>query len=289
MSRFDVCDGAQQGCATLDLTGFQDELFSERVKLIQAKQGDQPTAEAPEQIPQAQNGQEKSEAQKTVEATITAIAEELRARKEANGGTIGEADVREILPKYFPKFQEAVTQADTHFGETRTAAVAEMDKLKPELDRIDAQLAPVVEKFVKAAEMVSEADAESVDAKLVELEDPATAPERKAALEKELNGKYPGLVDSNREMNKILEDNKDVITKVEQLRNDLQNATIDSYQARVFYAQALLEGGGDPQAIERIGQELEMLKMLIMVGPDVHFVKPEDVQPPPPKVPVQKA
>ncbi|HEY9784529.1 MAG TPA: hypothetical protein V6D17_03935 [Candidatus Obscuribacterales bacterium] len=275
MSRFELCEMAGNCEAQMMPVAFQDELNAEREKLKGSKPGAQSGLEktaAGEEKSGEQQG-ERSKAQQIVDQALADIKKELEERKAKNG-SLSEKDAQEVLPKYFPKFEEAVKEADTAFDSTRKTAKAEMDKLKPDLEKVVKQMEPHAKKFEEAAKAVPEEKAEAVDEMLAELDDPKLSAKRRGEI-KDALAAYPDLFDSYEAMNKIAKDNISLIEKVEGLKNGVQKATYDSFMSRQMYINALSAGGGDQQKLEGLAKEAQMLQLLLILGPDVHFQEPQ--------------
>lgn len=281
MSGFECCEAGAFG-AQFNPIAFQDEVQAQQDAQIKARKIQDGTGGQPGDQPVVgEVTAEKTPAQKMTDETLEALSKELQARQAANG-KLTEKDLKEILPKYFPKFEQAVTQADTDFDAKVKSGKAELAKLKPELDRIDAELTPHVEKFVAAAQKVPDDKAEEVDGMLTEYSNKDTTAERKAEIEKALNGAYPGLLDSAKAVDQIVEANKGVLEQEQKIKEGVQVAVIDSFKTRILYAQALQDGGGDASKAQEIMQQAQALQMLIMLGPDMLL---EEKKPPAPKQP----
>ncbi len=239
---------------------------------------------------QAPAEQPLSPAEKLMSETITAAKKEL-AERQAKTGTLGEADFKEVMPKYFPKMKEAMTLADTQAAEGRKTAAEEYLRVRPDLDKFKVEFPVAMERFGKASNAVPEAEAPKVGALLGELLSDKTAAARKAEIKTEL-AKYPDLADSAEAFNKVNVDAEAKFGKLYKGVEDMQSGLAQGLAIRGFYAESLNQSGGDPAEIAKVTNEAKAVAQLFMramQAPQTLFMPPEDLQPKKPLPPLQKA
>lgn len=283
MKGFEFCESAMAGEACAVSAAFQQEVEAERQKEVTQKA--QATtkvegAEAKDATAEAQAGGtkqvEKSKAIKIAEETLQAIQKDLQQRQKDNG-KLEEKDVKEILPKYFPKLEEAVKEADSNFETVIGAAKPEWVKLRPELEQFQQKAEPIAAKFGAAAEKVAEADVEKVGGLIDEYGAKGTSDARKKEIEKDLS-QYPGLLDSYLEMAKLRSDNAAMLDKAQKIQAGVAQAVKESIVVRDLYAEALVDGGGDQTKAEKIAQESQLLQIMLMLGGPSTFLEKEEQQ-----------
>ena len=242
------------------------------------------------QTPGEQQQQELSPAEKLMNETMTAAKKEL-ADRAAKNGKIEEADLREIMPKYFPKMKEAITLADNQAVTSRKTAADEYLRVKPDLEKFSVDFPKVLERFGKASDAVPESEEGKVGPLVEELVSDKTTAARKAEIKKEL-GKYPDLADSAEALNKMSTDAEAKFGKMYKAAEDMQSGLAQGLAIRGFYAESLNQAGGDPKEIERVLTEAKAIAQLYvqaMQAPQSLFMPPEDLQPKKPLPPLQKA
>ncbi len=241
------------------------------------------------QVPTEQK-QEISPAEKLMNETVTAAKKELDDRKAKNG-TIGEADFREVMPKYFPKMKEAITLADTQAATGRQTAESEYKLVKPDLDKFAIEFPQSLERFTKASSAVPETEQPKVGALLGELTEAKTADARKADIRKEL-AKYPDLAESAEAFTKVATDGEAKFAKLTKGISDMQNGLAQGLAIRGFYLESLNQSTFDTAEMETVTNEAKAVAQLYvraMQAPQTLFMPPEDLQPKKPLPPVYKA
>ncbi|MCC7529282.1 MAG: hypothetical protein IT342_12235 [Candidatus Melainabacteria bacterium] len=241
------------------------------------------------QAPGAQQN-ELSPAEKLISETITAARKEL-AERQAKNGKVDAADLKEVMPKYFPKMKEAITLADTQAAAGRKTAADEYLRVKPDLEKFAVDFPKAFERFGKASNAVTEADGESVGSLLSELVESKTAAARKAEIRKEL-AKYPDLADSAEALNKMSTDAEAKFGKLYKGVEDMQNGLAQGLAIRGFYVESLNQTGADPAEIEKVKNEAKAVAQIYiraMQAPQTLFMPPEDLQPKKPLPPLQRA
>ncbi len=240
---------------------------------------------------QSQNQQGvETPADKAMNEVMTSIQKELADRKAKNG-SVGEADLKEVLPKYFPKMKEAISLADTQAAASRKIAADEYVRVKPDLQRFSTEFPKAMERFTNATEKVPDADGEKVDGLLTELTDAKTSAARKAEIRKDL-AKYPDLADSTEALQKMTTEAEAKFGKLTQAVKDMTHGLADGLLHRGFYAQSLQQADGDPKEIERVAREAQAVQQLYIQAvkaPGTLYMPPEDLQPKKPLPPLQKA
>jgi hypothetical protein len=234
--------------------------------------------------------QEMSPAQKLLSETTTALQKEIADRKLKNG-TVTEADLREIVPKYFPKMKEAITLADTAAINGRKLAADEYLRVKPDLEKFADDFPKAVERLGKASNAVPEADAERTAGLLSELTEEKTAEARKAEIRKDLS-KYPDLAESTEAFVKLSKDAETKFGKLYQGVSEMQAGLAEGLAFRGFYLQCLNQSSFDTAEIERVKKEGEAVAQLYvraMQAPQTLFMPPEDLQPKKPLPPTLRA
>ncbi len=234
--------------------------------------------------------EQQTPAQKLMTETLNAAEKELAARKAKNG-SIGEADLKEIMPKYFPKMKEAVALADTQAAAGRKTAAEEYLRVKPDLEKFATDFPKAMERFGKASDAVPEAEGEKVGAMLTELNGEKTSAARKAEIRKDLS-KYPDLAESSEALMKMSNIAEAKFGKMYQGITDMQTGLTQGLAYRGFYAESLKQSGGDPKELDRVTKEAQAVAQLYvraMQAPQLLFMPPEDLQPRKPLPPVIKA
>lgn len=229
-------------------------------------------------------------ADKLMKEVMAGIQQELTDRKTKNG-SVGEADLREVLPKYFPKMKEAITLSDTHAAASRKIAADEYVRVKPDLQKFAEEFPKVTERFSKAAGAVPEADGERVEGLLTELTDAKTAESRRAQIRQDL-AKYPDLAASAEAGTKLTTDAEAKFGKLSQAVKDMTHGLADGLLHRGFYVQSLQQTGGDAAEIERVTKEAAVIQQLYLQAvqaPGTLYMPPEDLQPKKPLPPIHKA
>lgn len=255
-----------------------------------AQTGDFVLTQAQTQAPEVQQKQEMSPAEKLMSETITAVRKEL-ADRQAKNGKIETADLKEIMPKYFPKMKEAITLADTQAAAGRKTAAEEYLRVRPDLEKFAADFPKAMERFGKASDAVPQADEEKASDLLVELTDAKTADARKADIRKEL-AKYPDLAESAEALHTMSKDAEAKFGKMYKGVEDMQNGLAQGLAIRGFYFESLSQVEGDPAEVERVTNEAKAVAQLYiqaMKAPQTLFMPPEDLQPKKPLPPVHKA
>lgn len=241
------------------------------------------------QAPGAQQ-QESSPAEKLMSETITAARKEL-AERQAKNGKIEAADLKEIMPKYFPKMKEAITLADTQAAAGRKTAADEYLRVKPDLEKFAVDFPKAFERFGKASNAVPEAEQEKVGTLLGELIEDKASAARKAEIRKELT-KYPDLADSAEALGKMSTDAEAKFGKLYKGVEDMQNGLAQGLAIRGFYLESLNQSGGDAAEIEKVANEAKAVAQIYiraMQAPQTLFMPPEDLQPKKPLPPLQRA
>jgi hypothetical protein len=234
--------------------------------------------------------QELSPAEKLMNETVAAAKKELDDRKAKNG-TIGEADFREVMPKYFPKMKEAITLADTQAAAGRQTAETEYKLVKSDLEKFAVDFPKSMERFAKASSAVPETEQPKVGALLGELTEEKTADARKADIRKEL-AKYPDLAESAEAFTKVATDGEAKFAKLTKGISDMQEGLAQGLAIRGFYLESLNQSTFDTAEIERVTNEAKAVAQLYvraMQAPQTLFMPPEDLQPKKPLPPVYKA
>jgi hypothetical protein len=153
-----------------------------------------------------------------------------------------------------PKFEGAITLADTTATQTITDVTAELKQLKPDMDKVQAALKPSMDAFGAEFAKVKPEEQPAVAAFLdmyskLKPDDP-----KRAEMAEALDGRYPGLIKAVNDIEQAQKDNEPIIKplreKLEGISGRLASAMSDRVSTRVAYATALMAGGDEAKAME---------------------------------------
>ncbi len=157
-------------------------------------------------------------------------------------------DKKAALKQLAPKFEDAIKQSDSDFEKVSKTLVADLQKLKPEMEKVQPLIEAAGQKVSQAFQKdVPKAEQEKVAAKAeqylgLDAKDPA-----KKALAADL-AKYPNLKGAIDGLEKVIEANRPLLEKVSEIQATAEQAVLDRYQTRLGYAMALHAGGDDVKA-----------------------------------------
>lgn len=288
MSKFEMAEKANPEEAVAQPAAFMSEMHQHRDLLKTA--GGTDKVQAPGDKGPAEPTVEMSPAAVMMDATMTAAQKEVQERKAKNG-TITPEDLKEILPKYFPKMKEAITLSDQTAATARKEAEEAYKVAKPAFETYPTELPKASQRLFAAAQAVPEAERAKVEPVLKEFIDEKATPERKAEIRKEL-AKYPDLIDSIEAVDTLQKDMSAKLEKLSTAVGTMQNSLAESLMMRGMYKGSLEAANGDMAESQRVEKEAAIVQELYkkaMTNPEVLFVDPTDLAPKKPLPPLRSA